>query len=113
MVNWARRFCLVAGFRGFGTELLFFAVAYGADAGSGDAGVHEGGAGGVGAVFTEGEVVLGRAALVAVASDEDFEVGVLNEVGGGLGYGGLAGGVDVEGVVAEEDVLNGGVEGCV
>ncbi len=55
---------LPAGLVGFGAELLFLAVADDADAGGGDAGVDEGGLGGVGAVFAEGEVVLGGAALV-------------------------------------------------
>ena len=104
---------LVAGFGGFGAELLFFAVGDDADAGGGDAGSDEGGFGGVGSVFAEGEVVLGGAALVAVAADEDADGGVGLEEGGG-GVGGVLGvGPEVDGVVVEEDVLDGGVEGLV
>ena len=79
----------------------------------GDAGVDEGGLGGVGAVFAEGEVVLGGAAVVAVAADEDADVGVRDEEGGGLGGGGLGVGAEVEAVVVEEDVLDVLVEGGV
>ena len=79
----------------------------------GDAGVDEGGLGGVGAVFAEGEVVLGRAAIVAVAADDDLDVGVGDEEGCGFGGGGLGVGAELVGVVVEVDVLDVGVEDLV
>ena len=75
---------LPAGFVLLGAELLLLAVADDADAVGGDAGVDQRGLGGVGAVLAEGEVVLGRAAVVAVAADDDLDGGMRVEVGGGL-----------------------------
>jgi hypothetical protein len=94
----------------FGAELLFLAVADDADAVTGYAGCDECGLGGVGAVFTEGDVVLGRTTVVAVAADEDLDGGMGVEVGGssGDGAGGLR--VEVVAVVGEEDVLHVGLE---
>jgi len=42
--------------------------------------------GGVGAVFAERQVVLGRTAVVAVSADDDFDGRMSREVGSGLGY---------------------------
>ena len=61
--------------------------------------------GGVGAVFAESEVVLGRSAIVAVAADDDFDGGVGAEIAGGLGDGGSGVGTEIVAVVVEEDVL--------
>ena len=90
--------------------MLFLAVADDADAVAGDACCYEGGLGGVGAVLAEGDVVLSRATIVAVATDEDLDAGVCVEVGSGAGDGGVGLRCEVVAVVAEEDVLHVGME---
>ena len=104
---------LPAGLVLFGAELTLLAVADDADAAGVDAGSDEGLLGGVGAVFAEGDVVLGGAAVVAVAGDEHLDVLVRIQIGGGGGDGGLVGGTDVVAVVVEEEILDCGVEGGV
>ncbi len=104
---------LPAGFVFFGAELALLAVADDADAVGADAGGDEGLLGGVGAVFAEGDVVLGGAAVVAVAGDEDLDVWVCVQVGRGRGDGAFVRLADVVAVVVEEDILDGGVEGGV
>ena len=65
----------------FGAELLLLAVADDADAAGGDAGVDQRGLGGVGAILAQGQVVFGGAAVVAVAADDDADVGMRDQVG--------------------------------
>src|SRR6185312_515975 len=86
---------LPAGFVLFGAELLFLAVADDAEAAGGDACVDQCGACCVGTVFAKGEVVLGRAAAVAVAADDDLDGGVRVEVSGSLGDGSLGVGTEI------------------
>ena len=95
---------LPAGFVFFGAELTLFAVADYSDARSGDASADQCGAGGVGAVFAEGDVVLGRATIIAVAADEYLDGGMRGEVASGGDRGCLSVGAEVEAVVVEEDV---------
>ena len=102
-----------AGLVLFGAELTLLTVADDADAVGVDAGGDDGLLGGVGAIFAEGDVVLGGAAVVAVAGDEDFDVLMRVEIGGGGGDGWLVGGTDVVAVVVEEEILDCGVEGSV
>src|SRR6185437_2662684 len=76
----------------------------------GDAGVDQGVARGFGAVLAEGEVVFVRAALVAIAADDDLVIRMAVEVGRILGEGGLRVGADVGRVVVVEDVMDVGLE---
>ena len=80
---------LPAGLGVVGAELLLLAVADNADAVGGDAGFDQRGLGGVGAILAQREVVLGGAAVVAVAADDDADVRVGDKVGCGLGRRGL------------------------
>jgi hypothetical protein len=61
------------------------------------------GLGGVGAVLAQRQIVFGGAAVVAVAADDDADVGMGDQVGRGLGRGGLALGPQGVAVVVEED----------
>ena len=66
-----------AGFGAFGAERLFLAVADGANAIRRNAQRDQRLLGGVGAIVAQRQVVLGRAALVAVALDGELDVGML------------------------------------
>ena len=63
---------LPAGLVLFGAELLLLAVADDAQAGGSDAGGDQCGAGGVGTVLAERQVVLSRPALVGVSAVVDL-----------------------------------------
>src|SRR6185312_1188957 len=97
---------LPARFVVLGAELLFLAVADGAQ----PVGAHTGGnqrlLGGVGAVFTECQVVFHRAALVAISADDHLQFRMLVQVVGVLLNCGLSIRTDGIAVVVVEHVLD-------
>src|ERR1041385_8615679 len=60
----------------------------------------------IGAAFAQGEVVLVRASLVAVAFDHDLQRGVAGQKRGVAGYGLLLVAANVGIVIVEENVLH-------
>src|SRR5581483_331666 len=93
-------------FVGLGAERLLFAVADGLDAVGADAGLHQGLLDGVGAVIAQCQVVLGRAAFVAVPLDGELDVGVLREELSVPLQRGLLVGTNVVLVIVKENVFD-------
>src|SRR5581483_5094104 len=91
---------------GVGAERLLFAVADGLDAVGADAGLHQGLLDGVGAVIAQCQVVLGRAAFVAVPLDGELNVGVLREELSVALQRGLLVGTNVVLVIVKEDIFD-------
>ena len=90
----------------FGAELLFFSVADSADAICAYSSLNQGLLAGVGAIFTKGEVVFGGTALVAIPSDDDFDIWMSAQISRILGDDTLIAAGDVIAVVVEEDILD-------
>src|SRR5262249_51192539 len=97
---------LPAIFGGFTADRLFFAVADGFELGRADPAHSQGLQRGCGATFSQGQVVHGRATLVAVALDLDLPVRVLADNLRGLGHGLLRFGPEVGLIVVEVDILH-------
>src|SRR5882757_7630416 len=75
---------LPAGLALFGAELLFFAVADDAQTGGRDAGGDQRSAGSIGTVLAERQIVLSRATLVGISTDQHLDGWVRGEIAGGL-----------------------------
>jgi len=97
---------LPAGFVGFGAEGLFLTPTGGEDAVGGKAKADEIFLDGVGAALAESEIVLGGAALVAVALDGDAGRGIIFQEVGGLLKSGAGVGANFGGVVIEVGVTD-------
>src|SRR5690348_727342 len=89
-----------------GTEGLFLAVADGADVGSIHAQLDQVVLDRVGATVAETHVVLGAAAIVAMALDDEIDIGVGLEEGGVGLQGLLRIGADIRLVIVEIGVLD-------
>src|SRR5208282_3620826 len=96
---------LPALFVGLAAKRLFLAVADDANPVLRHSGGHQRGLGRLGAVLSQGQVVLVRSAFVAVAAEHDFDVGMRDQVIGILRQRSLSVAADIVSVVIEEDVL--------
>lgn len=90
----------------FCAELLFLAIADGANTAGVDTGLNQSGLGRVGAILTECQVVLCRSAIVTISGDQDLGIWMRLQEGCVLSNGGLGIGANGVGVVIEEDRLD-------
>ena len=97
---------LPAGFILFCAELLFFAVADGTNTAAIDTSLDQGSFRCVGAILTERQVVLCRAAIVTIAGDQDLGSGMRLKEGCILSDGALCIGPNGVRIVIEEDRLD-------
>src|SRR6516165_5446777 len=95
---------LPASFIALGAEWLLFAIADRLDAAAVDSQRYQDVLHGAGALITQGQVVVGRSALIAVPFDGDVDVGVLPKELRVRLHGGLLIGTDIRLVVVEVHV---------
>src|ERR1700733_14362550 len=93
---------LPAGLVGLGAELLFLAVAHGADAIWTDSPIDQSLLGRVGTVLAQGEVIFRRSAVIAIAPDDNFEGRMRSQEACILSQNSLSVGTDLIAVVIEE-----------
>src|SRR6187402_190762 len=97
---------LVAAFILLGAELLLLAVRDHAQTVGAHASTDERGLCGIGTIFTKGQVVLRRSALIAVTADDDFDRRVGCQIRCSTLGGGRCVRTQIIAVIAEEDVLH-------